>query len=99
MLLGWVTISLSLERRERIDEPRARVARIDDVIDVPAARRNVRLRQLVRLLANLGIRRGNGIVALRDLATKEVLDGTFRPHDGDLRRRPRDVVIAANVLR
>ncbi len=53
------------QRRKRVDESRPCVARIDDVIDVAATRRNVRVRELVRVLADLPIRRGSRVVALR----------------------------------
>src|SRR6478672_9003965 len=98
MFFWRVPISLSFQRRKRIDEPRARITRIDDVIYVPPTRRHVRVRELVRVLAHLPIGGCGRVGALGDLTTKENLDGTLRAHDRDLRRGPRDVVIASNVL-
>ena len=48
MLLRRILVALGPQRLERVDEPRPRVARIDDVVDVAAPRRDVRIARTSR---------------------------------------------------
>src|SRR5256712_5412157 len=91
MLLGRVLVPLRLERRQRIDQTRASVARVNDVVEVAARRRQVGVRELLAVfgLALLG----------RLFSLVEDLDRALRSHHRDLRARPGDVVVAADVLR
>src|SRR5207237_10731839 len=87
-----------LDRLERVDEPRTRVARVDDVVQVPAAGRYIRMCELFAVFVDFRIGRLAGVLALRDFLLEEDLHRAFRPHHRDLRRRPGDVVVAADVL-
>src|SRR5262245_15930111 len=98
MLLRRIAIALGAQRRVRIDETRPRVARIDDVVDVAATRGDVRMRELVAVLVDLAVRGAVWIRAVVDLFSEQNLHRALWSHHRDLRRGPRDVVVAANVL-
>src|SRR5690349_10899861 len=50
VLLRRIAVALRLQRVECVDESRPRVAWIDDVVHVPAGCRDVRVRELLRVL-------------------------------------------------
>src|SRR4051812_30630434 len=73
VLLRRIAIALRPQRLQRIDEPRTGIARIDDVVDIAAPRRDVRVRELRRILSDLRVRRGLRVVALVDVLAEENL--------------------------
>src|SRR5687767_10107990 len=83
VLLGRILVSLGAQRVERIDEPWARLARIDDVVDEPPAGRDVRVRELRTILFQESLRLFLGAAARRYLLAIENLNGALRPHDRD----------------
>ncbi len=54
---GGFRSRFAAQRLERVDQPRPRVARVDDVVDVAAASGDVRIRELRRVLRHLRVRR------------------------------------------
>ena len=74
MLLWGILIALGLERFQGGNQPRPRIARIDDVVDIAPRRRHVRIRELGGVLVDTLIRRRLGISALADLLPKETVD-------------------------
>src|SRR5580765_8358741 len=98
MLLRRILVALGLQSLERIDETGARIAGVDDVVEKATARGDIGVRELLAILLDLRFRRTLGVAAVRDLLAEKNLDRALRPHDGDLRCGPGDVVIAANVL-
>src|SRR3954463_11509606 len=68
VLLRRIPVALRAQRVERVDQPRACVARVDDVVDVAAAGGDVRVRELRRVLGHLGVHRGGRVVRFGDLA-------------------------------
>src|SRR5205823_13564343 len=97
MLLGGILVPLRPQRLQRADETWARVARIDDVVEVAAAGGDVGMRELLAILVDLAVRRPLRVGAVVDLFAKENLDRALRSHDRDLAGRPRDVVVAPSV--
>src|SRR5437763_2382685 len=91
MLLGRILVTLGLERRERVDQARPRVARVDDVVQVAPRRREVGVGELLPVL---GLAVVGGLFPL-----VQDFDRALRPHHRYLRARPGDVVIAPDVLR
>src|SRR6185312_3547657 len=98
VFLRRIAIAFRAQRLERIDQPGTRVARVDDVVHVAAAGGDVRVRELLAILVDLLVGRIARIARRGDLTAKENLDRAGGPHDGDFRRRPGDVVVAADVL-
>src|SRR5712692_3839949 len=90
MLLRGIPIALGGQGCERVDQPGPGVARIDDVVHVAARRREIRMGEF---LAVLPLSRLGRVVLVKDF------HGALRPHDGDLRGGPCDVVVATDVLR
>mmetsp|Transcript_15321 Transcript_15321/g.53149 ORF Transcript_15321/g.53149 Transcript_15321/m.53149 type:complete len:273 (-) Transcript_15321:818-1636(-) len=74
-------------------ELRARLRRVDDVVDEAARRGDDGVREAARVLVGLGLLAVGVEVAVEDL------HGALGAHDGDLRGRPRVVRVAAEVLR
>src|SRR3954470_14656832 len=92
-------LMLRLQRLERRDELRPCLVRDDDVVDVAALGRRVRVREarlvvVDQALAALVRRR-----RLLELAAVDDVDGALRAHHRDLRRRPREVEVGEHVLR
>src|SRR5690606_39865407 len=98
MLLRRVPVPLALQAFESVDETGPGVTRIDDIIEIAAARGDVRMREMLPILLDLRIGRGGRVFGFRDFPAIEDLDGSLRSHHGDLRRWPCDVEVAANVL-
>src|SRR5213592_4992792 len=90
MLLRRIPVSLGGEGREGLDQTGARIPRIYDVVQVAACRREIWMRELLAVFRFPLLRR---VVLVQDLHR------AFRPHDGDLRRRPSHVVVPPHVLR
>src|SRR5687768_15037791 len=61
VLLRRIAIALPLKRIEGLDEARTGIARVDDVVEVAASRRDVRVRELLAIFVDLSIRRALGI--------------------------------------
>src|SRR5678815_2852672 len=72
--------------------------RVDDVVEVPATGRDVWMGEFAAILLDLGVRRRGRIAAVIDLLAKENLDRALWTHHRNLRGRPGDVEIAANVF-
>src|SRR2546428_232490 len=89
MLLRRIPIPLGGEGRERVDQPGSGVAWIDDVVHVAPGGRQIRMGEL---LAVLRLARLGRVVLVEDL------HGALRPHDGDLRGGPRNVVVPPDVF-
>src|SRR5690349_3694084 len=98
MLLRRILVALGLQRLEGVDESRAGVARIDDVVEKATAGGHVWVRELLTVFVDLRFRCAIGVGTVGNLLTKEDLDSALWPHDRNLRRRPSDVVVPANVL-
>src|SRR5687768_6852049 len=98
VFLGRVPVALSPQCIEGVDETRSRIARIDDVVEVAAASRYVRMSELRPVLFNLLVRRLRGVRALCDFLAKENVHRAFRSHHSDLGRGPGNVEVATNVL-
>src|SRR2546422_1793783 len=90
MLLRGIAVALRGERRQRLDEARPGVARIDDVVQIATRRREIGVGEFLAILALLRLRR---------VALVQHLHRSLRSHHRDLRRGPRHVVVAAHVLR
>src|SRR5687767_8963707 len=99
VLLRRIAVALSLQRLERSDQHRPCVPRIDDVIEVSSAGRDVRVSKLRAVLLDLLVRCAGRICAFTDLLAEENLNSALRSHHRNLRGGPRDVVISAYVLR
>src|SRR5215203_6520026 len=98
MLLPRVRVALVREELQGADQPRTRLAREDDLVDVAARRGDVRIgeRRLVFRYepATLPGRIGG---AGNRLPVDDV-HGALRAHDGDLPGRPREVHVSPDVL-
>ena len=94
---GFVS-RLSASIVERADEPRPRLGRPDDVVDIAARRGDVRVRELRLVLRDesrpfrVRVGRRGELLAIDDV------DRALRAHHRDLGRRPREVHVAADVL-
>src|SRR5689334_23804544 len=64
VFLRRIAIALRAERVERVDQTGSRVARIDDVVEVAATGRDVRMGEHAAILLDLRIRRRGGIAAV-----------------------------------
>ena len=91
VLPGRVPVPLAGERPERLDQPRAGIPGIDDVVHVSPGRRRVGVGELARVLPAQPGRFRGGVGGRGDLILEEDLHRTLRPHDGDLGAGPRQV--------
>src|SRR5689334_16454168 len=98
VLLRRILVALPLQRLQRVNQSRTCVRRIDDVVHVAARGGDVRVRKLLRVLVDALFGCGRRIFRLGDLLLEEDLHRALRAHHGDLGGRPRDVVVATNVL-
>src|SRR5690242_12142214 len=98
MLLRRILVALGLQSLECIDETRARIAGVDNVVEKATARGDIGVRELLAILFDLRFRRTLGVAAVRDLLAEKNLDRPLWAHHSDLRCWPGDVVVAANVL-
>src|SRR5205823_5765651 len=99
VLLRRVLVALGLKRLEGPDENRSGITWIDDVVDVSARSRDVRMRELLAVFLDLGIGGCGGIRALQNLLPEQDLDCALGTHYRDFRGWPGDVEVAANVFR
>src|SRR5690349_6843485 len=98
-VLAWgVGVPLGPQQRQRRAEPRAGVARLDHLVHVAALGRDVRVGELLAILADAGLAEGGGVAGRLELAPVEDVDGALGAHHRDLRRGKREVGVAANVL-
>src|SRR6267154_616802 len=96
VLLGRIPVALGLERLERGDQARARLARVDHVVDVAPPRRDVRIRELLLVLGDPLGHCALLVLARRDFLLEQDLDRALGAHDGDFGRRPGEVEVAAD---
>src|SRR6185369_2792940 len=96
MLLARVDILFVGEELEGGDESRPRLGRPDDRVDVAARGRGVRARELGLVLLDESSLLRIRIRSRGNLVLEDDRDGTVRAHDRDLRRRPREVDVAAD---
>ena len=102
MLFGRVGQTLVRERLQRADDPIARVARLDHVVDVAEPGSHVRIGELIAILGFLlGDELGLLLLVLDrgDLLRQQHFDCALGAHHGDLGRRPCVVDVAAQMLR
>src|SRR5262245_8086058 len=86
---------LVLQHRERPADPPTRLARHDNVVDVAAVSGDERVGELLSvLLGALG-----DLLWIAEVLAENDLHRALRPHYRDLGRRPREVDVAAQVLR
>src|SRR3989441_13158189 len=78
-----VGVALGLENRQRRAQPRARVARLDDLVHVAALGGHVRVGELLAILADARLAEA-GIGGRLQLALVQDVDGALRPPHGDL---------------
>src|SRR2546430_15763171 len=77
MLLRGIAVALRGERRQRLDEARPGVARINDVVQIATRRREIGVGEFLAILALLRLRR---------VALVQHLHRSLRSHHRDLRR-------------
>ena len=82
-----------------MDHLGARIARVDDVVDITARRGDVRVREALGVLGGELGALGDGIVGFEQACAVEDVDGGLGTDDGDLALRPREVHVGAQVLR
>src|SRR3989442_10494994 len=78
-----VGVALGLENRQRRAQPRARVARLDDLVHVAALGGHVRVGELLAILADPRLAEA-GIGGGLPLTLVQDVDGALRPPHGDL---------------
>src|SRR5689334_7910740 len=98
MLLPRIRLPLVGQHLERTDEPWARLGRLDDLVDVPAGRGDIRARELGLVRRDQPRSFADGIVRVRDVVLEDDVDRALRSHDRDLRGRPGEVHVATDVL-
>src|SRR5438034_6075452 len=78
-VLAWgVRVALGPQQRQRRRQACARVARLDDLVHVPALRRHVGVGELLPVLADLRLAEGGGVRRALELAAVEDVDGALR---------------------
>src|SRR5437899_8366470 len=92
-----VGVALGSENGQRGAQPRARVARLDDLVHVAALGGHVRVAELLAILADPRLAEA-GIGGRLQLTLVQDVDGALRPHHGDLGGGKREVGVAADVL-
>jgi hypothetical protein len=99
MLARRVAVALVLQRLERADEARARVARHQDFIDVPELGRLERVGEGAPVFLGEPVALGDRVARPGKLVAEHDVDGLLGAHHRDLRGRIGEVEVAANVLR
>src|ERR1044072_8361586 len=99
VLLRRVRVALVLQEFERAYEFRARLRRLDDLVNEAALGCDVRVGELLLELGDACAARGLHVGSLRKLAPVEDADRAFRAPHGDLGGRPGKVNVRAYVLR
>src|SRR5438445_5089711 len=89
MLARRNAVALGLQCGERRDQTRARIARIDDVVEVAPRGGFIGVRELLPVLVDLLLGR---------LPFVQDLDRALRPHHRDPGGGPGDIVVAADML-
>src|SRR5207249_6486253 len=84
---------------QRLDQHRARAARLDHVVDIAALCSRVRIREPFLVVRDQLVTTRVGVTRLFELPPEDDVHGPFRPHHGDLGRGPREVEVGADVLR
>src|SRR2546426_3476292 len=92
-----VGVALGLENRQRRAQPRARVARLDDLVHVAALGGHVRVGELLAILADPRLAEA-GIGGGLQLTLVQDVDGAPPPHHGDLGGGGREDCGGAGVL-
>src|SRR4051812_13923777 len=88
-----------VERRERLDQPAPGVVRGDHLVDVALGGGDARRQVLGRVLGGEALARGAGIVGAGDVAPAHDADRLLGAHDAELRLRPREREVRAEVAR
>src|ERR1700674_3892817 len=83
---------------ERVYEDRPRVRGIDDIVEVAALRCDIRVSETLDVFADQLVRPRGRVFRIGNLVAEDDLDGPGRTHHRDLRSRPRDVEIGADVF-
>ncbi len=89
MLLGRIPVPLRSQRDERVDQAWSGVAGVNDVVEETAGGCEIRMREALTIF---------GLALLGRITLVEDLDRALGAHHRDFRRRPRDVVVAADML-
>src|SRR2546429_6975350 len=84
MLLGRVPVALVLQHLERADQARARVGRLEDLVDVAELGGLVRVGEGAPVVGDQALAFGGGVLRPLDLVPEDDVDGAVRAHDRDL---------------
>ncbi len=96
---GGFEFALVLEHLEGVDQPWPRFVWFDHIVDKPALRRDVRICEFLTILGyQLGLAHDR-IAGLLNFLTRDDIYGALGAHHRDLGAGPRQVYVAANVLR
>ena len=99
MLLRRVGIALVAEHLKRIDQTRARLLRLDHIVNVAAFRRDIGAGKFLAVFRNQFGFLLHGVFCLFKFLAEDDIHRAVRSHHGDLGRGPRQVQVAADVLR
>src|SRR5213594_519125 len=98
VLLGRPGLSFRAEDGEGVDPTRSGLRRFDHVIEVAHPRGDVRVREALAVVADEFLLLLPRIVGGFEFSFVDNLNGLLRSHDGELRRRPCEVEITADVF-
>ena len=100
MLARRCPFTLRRQHVKRANEPKPRLAWLDDVVEPSVACSNVGVAKLRLVLRDERLAYGFLLTFLggSNFPTMDDVDCSFGPHDSQLSRRPRHVVIAGQVL-
>src|SRR5437588_13060593 len=98
MLLGRVLIALVLEQGERSDQFWSCLGRFNYFINKSALGGDVRIGEFFFKLIHAGSARRRLILAFGDFAAIQNINCSLSSHYRNLRRRPGEVDVGANVL-
>src|SRR2546426_5642471 len=99
VLFRGAGLSLRAKHRKRIDHPGAGLRRLDYVVDVAHPRGDVWVRETSPVLPDKLLLLLQRVVGSFEFLLVDDLDRLFGSHDGDLRGRPCEVEVPADVLR
>ena len=98
MLAPRARLRLRERRLQGIDQHGAGAPRFDHVVDVAALRSGVRVRELLLVVGDQLRALRIGVAGVVELAAEDDVHRAVRPHHGDLRSRPGEVEVGADVL-
>src|SRR6267154_1502822 len=99
MLARRILLAFVLERLQRRDQPRTRIARHQYLVDITQLRRLERIREGLAIFLDQPALLRDRIFRLLDLAAENNIDRAVRTHHRDLRTWVGEIEIAANMLR